>query len=408
MVSRKIGIFLLAAGMTFESAAVNSLADVFSVIFENDEQCESNIVLNANGTYSYKCDESMETWNQLGTADEMIEKTTISETEMAALTTAQLLDLVLEYPLSCNLYLYDTYLDGYEHMRENCSAMSALLERDDVFDVILQRYEEYQIPSKKIMAYDELIDEDNYVESYNQLIADEDYQELILDDFYAFSSVDILETMLLELIEDGVGSESDFLVAYEGKAEEKAQSEYYEDIDVYYVLELMQENSSDVSIMNDVNVLTATRFTTQNGSSLDYKYSTEETYLDASAYSSSLVKYHGSLVSKARTSYNCHSFAWLQNLYPSEYQNIWLNSCSPFVVDGSYVRRSSGVASDIITWTGHSGIITQASINNPYNNYIPEPYMMSKWGQGPIVSHYQSLSPYSEGVTGYECYYKAS
>lgn len=96
---------------------------------------------------------------------------------------------------------------------------------------------------------------------------------------------------------------------------------------------------------------------------------------------------------------------WLQNIF-SDYQCIWLNSIDPFVVDGSFLRRYEAKPGDIITWKGHSGIILHASKNNPNNKYIPEVYMMSKWGGWPIFAHYRSESPYSDSDDEYAYYYR--
>ena len=58
----------------------------------------------------------------------------------------------------------------------------------------------------------------------------------------------------------------------------------------------------------------------------------------------------------------------------------------------------------IATWSTHSGIVSDVSRSNPYNYYTPEPYLVSKWGNGPIVMHFQSLCPYYTGGTIYYYY----
>jgi hypothetical protein len=67
-------------------------------------------------------------------------------------------------------------------------------------------------------------------------------------------------------------------------------------------------------------------------------------------------------------------------------------------------KFSPSAAGRIANWSTHSAIVTIVSQNNPYNYYIPEPYLISKWGPGPIVAHYQSLCPYYYGDTVYYYY----
>jgi hypothetical protein len=116
-----------------------------------------------------------------------------------------------------------------------------------------------------------------------------------------------------------------------------------------------------------------------------------------------------SLVSLASKTFNCHSYAWLSRQFPGaasttdmNYQNMWLNSFTPFATDSYYTEISNPTAGCIAAWSAHSGIIMTPNIW--YSASGPEHLMISKWASGPMVSHYMRDCPYYNSGNTVEYY----
>lgn len=382
--------------ISFANDAVESFVMPENVIYADD-----------NGDYHYIYTPLSEKWDEWSACDIDL-KTQLPESLIKELSSQNLLNLFLENPAVYDIYLNDTYIAGYQSLKEHFTGCEELMARADYFDCLLDKYIEYEIPKERIIDYDWIFEQENYAEIYNEFISNKENVELIYEDFYVYATLDLLETMMVEYIGKGgqncENAEKVFMSAYLEKNSQKEQSTYFKDINL------------DQMTKNILKTLAAPQFTTYNGSALDYIYNTNGDYDPPSSYSASLVKYHASLVSKALDTFNCHSFAWLQKRYPEQYQYIRLNNWTPFAKDGSYTRRRTVgeiQAGDIVAWTQHSGIVLQPSKENPNRKdasgrNVSEPYVMSKWGSGPIVAHFLTECLYSEGVRDneYEYYYR--
>ena len=92
---------------------------------------------------------------------------------------------------------------------------------------------------------------------------------------------------------------------------------------------------------------------------------------------------------EASLRYNCHSYAWYSN---STLNSYWMKDPSKYMSDGSYTRvQKINLASKVYyTSTNHSARVYDAegsSINNAY--------VISKWGNGPVMVHKVYDCPYT-------------
>lgn len=91
------------------------------------------------------------------------------------------------------------------------------------------------------------------------------------------------------------------------------------------------------------------------------------------------------LVSSSTAKYNCHSYAWYST---STANNRWINNPLNYYNDGSYkYRGSTGITSDKVFYV-NAGYVEHSAIKTSSTLFT------SKWGQGPVMRHSPSYSPY--------------
>lgn len=371
--------------------------------------------IDEQGAYMFPITPNSEEWNTLGTAEEMREATQIPKGLLKMMSTEELIVMIENYPLLCDLYAYSSLQEGYERVKAQFNGIEELLSRQDSYSELIAAYHDFVIPEIRKIDYDNILTADDYADRINMLLQDEQSCEWILEDCKIHSSLTILEMLIWDVLQQNDENVDVFVEVYCAKLEEKDGSEYFENADAAQLLNiLISEESALVEEfgIEEIPLVQSTRASsytvyTPNGTAVSCTYNTNVSYVDASVYSGQLAIYHASLVSVASQTFNCHSFAWLQSLYPNVYQYLWLNNTTAFIADPSYKKENSpSAAGHIATWSTHSAIVTVPSSNNPYNNYIPEPYLTSKWGNGPIVAHYQSLCPYYSNVGSIQYFYR--
>lgn len=367
------------------------------------------------GIYMFPVTPNSEEWNKLGTAEEMREATQIPEALLKEVSTRELITMIENYPLLCDMYAYGSLQEGYEHVKRQFNGIEELLSRPDCYTELIAVYHDFVIPKAQKIDYDDILAQSNYADKINALVQDEQSCDWVLEDSKVHSSLAVLEMMILDILQQDSENVDVFAEVYFAKLEEKNNSEYFNYVDAALLLNILISEESalaeefGIEAMPQVQSAQASSYTvyTPNGTAVSCTYNTNVSYVDASVYTSLLATYHASIVSVASKTFNCHSFAWLQSLYPSVYQYLWLNSTTAFISDPSYKKETSpSAAGHIATWSTHSAIVTVPSQNNPYNNYIPEPYLTSKWGDGPIIAHYQSLCPYYSNAGSIHYYYR--
>ncbi len=83
----------------------------------------------------YKINSSSKEWRTFTTKAEMISVTRLSEEVLQSLSTVELLEAVFDYPMSIDMLLYNTSIEGVEALREHCQALDRFLEKSDALSV---------------------------------------------------------------------------------------------------------------------------------------------------------------------------------------------------------------------------------------------------------------------------------
>ena len=437
--NRATGLFLATALFLVSFSGLPAGAVSNALTTEADSRLELNKDwVREDGGFQFPESIRHEQGYLIGTQEEIWAATQIPDAILKTVSTGELISLILEYPLMPNLHAYQTVAEGYQNLKPGFNGFSELLSREDAFPKLIEAYENYAIPSEKIMDWDSL-DEETFVDEFNKLIRDKEVVPLILADSAVYTSINILEMLIHDVITNADSSARGmyiFAESYVDKLEEKFDSAYYDDVNaadfLVYLTEAEEDNALLTRVMEKVLITSAvsaakaapvTRagvvipMPTEPISNYPYPVTSYQVYtpsyrtayvtlntniemFPASQYASMIAQHQGAyLVSTASKTFNCHSYAWLSRHYPgaandrfTNYQHMWLNSTSTFATDPFYVKLSSVISGAIADWSGHSGIITQTNIG--YNNGIIDHMMISKWGPGPMVIHRVSDNPY--------------
>lgn len=110
--------------------------------------------------YQYKITSDCAEWKTLNSHDEMVSACQIADDEIQEMTTDMLVSAYLNYPLLGDMYAYNTIETGFAALRKQCNALDELLTREDVGEVLLNRYENIKLcdlHSSNRVSYNEFI-----------------------------------------------------------------------------------------------------------------------------------------------------------------------------------------------------------------------------------------------------------
>jgi hypothetical protein len=361
-------------------------------------------------------------WAALPDHKAMEEATQIPRAEAQRMTTEELVDLVLRYPLFLDVLAFNSIQYGFETVASRFNGLIELLERPDAGKVLLARYQEMPITIPKDASLVEAGGHTYEVWKLETLLAQrrvlahlsaEQLDELLRigqekfvakqanEDFYGVAGLEPTAMLL------GRGLATRQGVAWE-RSGVVADGISLGDSEPYAVLKSVRRYLNP----GLGNELTTARPAVR--SALDYYswvYTPNGTAVEVivveSELSSSQIAYLNQYVEQnypnatretnASRRYNCHSYAW----YSQSTSNIrWMNQktstlYSPNLArywnDGSYTfwHPPYALFSNMkLFWSegDHSGIIVGTS------NYV-----RSKWGQLPRMYHARNYSPYNMG-----------
>lgn len=327
------------------------------------------------GNVNYPVTSDSLEWKSFDTHDDMVKACNMPEQLLRTSSTQELVDLMLEYPLLGDLYLYDDVGTGIDVMVSESNILSEIMSRDDGAEQLLAAFENLQL-------YD---NEDLKSTSKDNSMIQDIFLEGVL------SREDVLEQLTSEERET-------LNIKVSKNIEIKEKSDDYEAYRYVFLEQCGKNDIESYAIARD----TSATVKTPNGTSVAV---TKRTYSEkeaSEAYNYTVKNYpNATIISGATTNYNCHSYAWYSQSTSNKY---WMNNPGAYMSDGSYKKVGTKP-----TATGQKVCYTQYPLNNPFihsgvvysisGNTIK---LTSKWGAGPLVRHNVSYSPYG----GTPIYYK--
>lgn len=310
--------------------------------------------------------------------NERVRACQLSEKFIHNASTSTLLQAVLRNPFMIDIYAFDTYTDGFNHVYNEFPYLKELSMRSDLGENLIACYQ-----SLPILTQASLQDTDSSVIDLSILeimIA----QPQITD---KLNREDI--RTLVALAEDKYNQKEECISVYGG-----SYSTFYEAIDEVpnSVIALATSTTvrtpkgSAVQVINNSNIRD---WTAQEIQELNSRYS--------SAYPTA------TRMRNPTKKYNCHSYAWYSTATSNYY---WMNDPTPYMSDGSYRKTASSASGYKVYWKDgpfpvggfpiHSGILASNMMGRPQVS------CNSKWGQLGLYNHPITDSPYS-GAISYWC-----
>ncbi len=304
-------------------------------------------------------------WDALQDNQEKIDACVVPQEILDAMTTEEVLETLLNYPLQTNIYAFNNVQAGVEVVYRGYSGeiLETLLTRPDRAEVILRRYQKNPVSGEN--QFDTAEDQDT-MEALMQM---EEVKEL-------YSEAQLLE------IEQAVTEK--YLL--------RKEDSYFSDDPLceYFRIEMESAGGSPLpyTTVSTPNGTAVSVYTTGYELSATQKQEIHDKH--ASDYKSARC------ISDATTRYNCHSYAYYStNTTTNRY---WMDDPRFYFWDGSYTEvPTPRMNSRIFYYNGgypdkvsdfHSGI----SINNSGTR------IRSKWGAGCLWEHDVTDCPYYQDI----------
>ena len=350
-------------------------------------------------------------WNELKTHEEMIQKCTIPEEILKTLTTKQLIDMVMNYPLLVDLYSYQSLDAGVCELVKNFNGLYELLMRKDLPAELLAYYKKICIPEKYCNLDScniKLNSTEDFDKTVGKIIDTPNEIKRIDKDFKTKCKIELIEYLILNEYmwkKYDTSYKKMVISEVERKENQKRNSELFMDDDGRSILKTNYLTGIDKVKLFSINIQKYVK--TPNGSDVPvetFSYNGKDwaNRLDAE-FKKAYPK--AKILRPSDNRYNCHSYAW----YSTNTDNIyWMNSPQKYIQDGSYKKVTNkakrGKGNRIIWFQYplanpyvHSGYLASINSDGSYKIY-------SKWGKGPLMQHSAKYSPYS----GTREYYKRS
>lgn len=353
-----------------------------------------------------------EEWDKLYLMEDRVNICQLSDETIKAMTTYNLLRAVEQYPLLGTMYMYTDMRDGFDVLVSQCNALKELLDRKDCLSTVMSEYQSYEIPEEKIRY--ELDETGNtFSEKANYIIENKELLAVAIANARPKHICDLFEMIMLYKSDALTVEEQEGIIELIiEKSEEKRASEIYghEASSVFISNQQIMQTYSEPSkdLIGDDGTFFYTTLKSPSGRSFIVKEAVKTHMCDLDEWTSRVAETPGArILCAASSTFNCHSYAWLSDMYPSAYQRYTLASVtSELITDPAYHRETTpSRANEIAHWNNgrHSARVMSTTLYQiPGTAYVSYQFV-SKWGGGPMVVHYDNA--YEGRGSGISYYY---
>lgn len=306
-------------------------------------------------SYDFPVKPGSNEWKNLSSKEEKLKLTQIPENDLKNLSTSDLIETVLNYPLISDLFVFDSYEQGFKAVSSNFNGLSELVKREDAGTHLIQAYSELKSSQKKKKVSDETR----------------------------------IKLMVLEIL--------------------LTQNEFASKLTPEELESFHAETKNKIE--DHVSIAATQYVTTPNGTKVEVMQLGEQLSSSDKTAIANMIKAsypNAVLLSPATTNYNCHSYAWYSQSTSNTY---WMNDPSAYWTDGSYKRTTNpGVGNKIYYSTSgneHTGVITSRVAGPPSNGDMAALLTVtSKWGQAGLYRHNAKDCPYYVSESAIRYYYR--
>lgn len=386
--------------------------------------------------YRYPVRPGTAEWLALETHQDMVDACEIPEDVLAAMTTEELAQTVLAYPLAVDMFAYDNWSTGVDIITDHFNGLTEFSSRLDSASCLVDLYVEQkpvlksELDKATIRAFETgenvttdvgyeacdrifrslvlttLLSQENYdkmLTAYDKATfshATSERAEMVKRGELYVSGMNIEGMMDKEKERAVMASNADPKNPYGSFVTPVEPAEYKEHIKTSSTVYTPKASAVNVFLMEAARVWWAA-----DGGKSANPYDVTDDF--PSSYKTMMNQQYYAIyginpVSPPTVKYNCHSYAWYQQSSSNPY---WMDDPSRYWTDGSYIEigRSSAVAGhkmvyfDTYLQAAHSAIIQQHA-DNPNSNPVRTFTVYSKWGAYGVYQHSWAACPYYYGT----------
>ncbi|MCL2718346.1 MAG: hypothetical protein FWE14_06160 [Lachnospiraceae bacterium] len=366
----------------------------------------NNISISSRG-YSYPVRPNMQEWSVLYDHMDMIAACQIPDEYLRKMSTAELVQSFLNYPLLIDMFVYSTYDMGYKAVSMVFNGLQELENREDAGTELLKTYQSAMPVLKEDFINEGFIvteDSIRYPGETEQTNEYTDSELRLYDRMHYLNALEILlsqEIFLQKLSDNEIN-----LLAEEANKKFEIKSE---ENDIYgYTLSMSSSISDSISSTSGIMPLgSLSYFHSGLGRTVFYNngsvrtpnntlvstmvHTTTLTTAEINSLNSSLGSAYPNATRQANASlqYNCHSHAWIT----SGHGTHWMNNPASYWTDGSYTTTAS--TKSRVVFFGSNGSVTHSGkLVTPTSSPTSNTTIQSKWGTGGLYNHSHTHNPY--------------
>lgn len=133
-------VFVLSFAILFGMIAVKSETGKIDNGGKSEQTIVSQYFSDDYKGYRYPIIPGTESWNALRNHQEMVDVCQIPEDVISEMTTSELIETIIAYPLYTDMYAYDNWDDGFEIVKQHFNGFDELESRKDMAAETVKAY----------------------------------------------------------------------------------------------------------------------------------------------------------------------------------------------------------------------------------------------------------------------------
>lgn len=326
-------------------------------------------------TFSFDSITKPEVWQSFQTLEEMQSACQIPDDVLPNLSTEELVQICMDYPLFGNYLAYDNETFGIKKVMAGFNGFEELKKRTDAAEKLLDRY-----ANVNVMALNE--DREN-AEIYPNLKLG--YLEMILCSGEIES---LYQGEALQRMEN--------LQAQKFAEKQLANSHSASSLKHSQLLKQKIDEAKNVSTTSTVSAIT---IYTKYGNPVDALNISEMSSQEIAESNSYAISHYpnATFISNASATYNCHSYAW--NISDGG-SRCWINAAKKLTYDNLMKYWTDDYYGQTGNENNATKIFYYKSDHSAIKSSVAGMYE-SKWGKLPLMRHAPSYGPYNNMDTRY-------
>ena len=326
-------------------------------------------------TFSFDSVTKPEIWKTFQTLEEMQSACQIPDDVLSNLSTEELVQICMDYPLFGNYLAYDNETFGIKKVMAGFNGFTELKKRTDAAEKLLDRY-----ANVNVMALNE--DREN-AEIYPNLKLG--YLEMILcsgeiESLYQGEALQRLENLQAQKLTEKQLTNSNSASSLKHS-------------------QLLKQKIDEAKNVSTTSTATSITIYTKYGNPVDALSVSEMSSQEIAESNSYAISHYpnATFISNASATYNCHSYAW--NISDGG-SRCWINAAKKLTYDNLMKYWTNDYYGQTSNENNATKIFYYKSDHSAIKSSVAGMYE-SKWGRLPLMRHAPNYGPYNNMDTRY-------